>query len=194
MKKFLITIIFGQIYLNLLSQIQPNYRTYVKGNKLYFNKKLPVYFWISTDSVNTQQDELLTSEVSAKYSNPMYFDTQGYNTFQCNTTDKKPKGISKNTTYKIYADDYPSSLEVNFKGSLMSNSPKTYKKGLQIVAKSKDYTSGVFAIFYSLNNSDFIVYNSPIVFENAGEYFLKIYAEDNTGNISETKTYKFVVK
>lgn len=194
MKNFISTILFGLICLNLSAQIQPNYRTYVKDNKLYYNKNLPVYFWISSDSSNTSQDVILTSEISAKYSNPMYFDTEGFNTFQCNTSDKKPKGKTNNTTFKIYADDYPPSLEINFKGTLIVSSPKTYKKGLQIIAKAKDYISGIYAIYYSLNNASFEIYNSPIKFENTGEYNLKVYVEDNTGNISEIKTYKFIVK
>ncbi len=48
-------------------------------NKLYYNRHLPVYFWISTSPGDNGQDVLLKPKIK-KYANPYYWDTEGKNT------------------------------------------------------------------------------------------------------------------
>lgn len=47
--------------------------------KLYMNKSQPMYLWISTSPGNESEKIRLESEKHKKYSNPFYFDTEGYN-------------------------------------------------------------------------------------------------------------------
>ena len=161
---------------------------------------MPVYFWISTSPTDNSKDILLKSQKSEAYTNPMYFDTDGFNTIQysyaVDTTSKKRANPPKQVVFKVYADGYNPVIKAYFNGTrkYYGNGSITYSNNLSVKLTAIDGMSGIDKIMYSLNNGDFKEYSERIKFSEAGEFELKFYAQDNTGNRSETKTHKFIIE
>ncbi len=197
MKKIIILSILIVSICKLYAQ-DNNFTWFEKDNKLYYNRNLPVYFWISTSPDNNSQDILMTSKTSEKYANPMYFDSDGYNTLQyANAVDTNTKKIaypSQTAVFKVYVDGFAPTINAYFKGTRKYSGGKlVYNKNLQITIDAKDYMSGVDKIMYSVNNETFKEYTNPIIFSESGDYIFEFYATDNTGNKSITKKYEFQI-
>jgi hypothetical protein len=80
----------------LQGQDQPKHekKIYVSPEgKMYVNKALPLYLRIATSPDDNAKTWLLRSEETARYSNPMYLDTEGYNTF------RSPSAVDTATSY-----------------------------------------------------------------------------------------------
>lgn len=186
----LLLIIFSSFY----AQTE-NYTTFQKDGNLYFNKNLPIYFWLSTSADDNSKDILMQSQSTKKYANPMYFDTDGYNTLQTNSaTDDKGENI-KHITFKIYSDANPPEVNSKFLGTRKYiNGKFIYKKGLKIALLADDSNSGVAKIFYSINSNEYFEYKSKIIFETPGLFEFKYYAVDNTGNNSKIHTFHFSIE
>lgn len=167
--------------------------------KLYVHGELPLFLWLSTSPDEGAKKYMLQSEESAQYSNPMYFDLDGYNTFRSpsavDTSTKKPVYPLRDVVFEVYADksvpqttiDYGESAPYSFEGKLyvMGNT--------KITLVSKDKYSGVETTFYSMDGGNFVKYTQPITFTEEREYKLKFYALDNVGNHEEVteKTYVY---
>jgi len=121
-----------------------DYHWFEKNGKLYYNRNVPVYFWVSTSPTDNSFDVLLTSEGTKKYANPMYFDSEGYNTFQTahavDTTTKKPVYPSQHAIFKIYVDGYAPTLSAFFQGTkrYYSHSKPVYSLNLKVKLIAKD--------------------------------------------------------
>jgi len=199
MKKiiFFINIIFISYF--CISQ-NADYKIVQKKDKIYYNRNLPVYVWISTSQDNNSNDILLTSSMSKNYTNPMYFDSEGYNTFNIknavDTTTKKIAYPSQTVSFKVYVDGYAPTVNSKFIGTRkqQTNGTYYYKSGLKIELFAKDFMSGIESIFFSINMSDFQKYKEPLLFNTTGEFLLKYYALDYTGNKSEIKNHTFIIK
>jgi len=195
MKKLIFSFIFVTLNFIIIFAQNKDYKIVEKDGKIYYNKNLPVYFWITTSPNDNSDDVLLTSHSTKAYANPMYFDTQGYNTIQTNYASNSPNGKSGHQEYKIYADSYPPILNVYFKGTRKYISGAFYyNKKLKIVMQAKDYISGVEKIEYSINGSEYMEYSEPLTFEKEGKYKLECFAIDYVGNKSNISTYNFNIK
>ena len=194
MKNLILTIFFI-IQAVILTAQNSEYKIAENDGKLYYNRHLPVYLWISRSPDSNDADVLMTSHKTKAYVNPMYFDSDGYNTFQ---TAHASDSIGKHNGYaifKVYVDGYAPQMNVFFSGTRhYSNGKYYYSKGLEIKITAKDYNSGVDKIYYSIDNQEFKIYSKPLSFNEVGDYVLKVYAVDRTGNSTKIKTYKFSVK
>ncbi len=194
MKNLILSIFFILQSFILLSQ-NSEYKIVESNGKLFYNRHLPVYLWISRSPNSNFGDVLMTSHKTKAYTNPMYFDSDGYNTFQ---TAYASDSIGKHKGYaifKVYVDGYPPQMNIIFKGTRHYYGGKYYySKGLKIKIIAKDYNSGVDEIYYSVDNQDFKIYSEPLSFDESGDYVLKTYAVDKTGNSTKIKTYKFKIK
>jgi hypothetical protein len=194
MKKLQIIVLFLSFF-SFINAQNSNFHWFEKNGKIYYNKNLPVYFWISTTPNDNSGDVLMTSQRSKRFVNPMYFDTEGYNTFQTDYASDSTLRRDNHAVFKVYADSYPPDVYASFKGIRSYIGGKfIYKKGLRILLYAKDYISGTEKILYSMNKSDFVEYSQPIVFTNRGKFVFRFYAIDNTGNKSRVHTYRFSVK
>ena len=198
MKNFISILIFTIFFANLSAQ-NSNYHWFEKDGKLYYNRNMPVYFWISTTPNNNSGDVLMTSHQTKKYANPMNFDTEGYNTLQTayavDTTTKKTVYPPQHAIFKIYVDGYEPTVNARINGTRKYiNGEFYYKKGIKISFYAKDFTSGVENIYFAINNDEFQVYQEPVEISLSGSYTVKYYAIDNTGNQSKIKTLKFSVE
>lgn len=167
--------------------------------KFYINKHLPVYLWLSTSPNENAEKKRLYSDDSKKYTNPLYFDTEGFNSIR---TPSKVDTVSKKVVYpiediifEVYSDGIAPISKHKFENvrPFVKNNISYIKGETQISIKSKDGMSGIEKIYYSLNNSPYTEYKDPLIIDKAGEYTLKYYAVDNVGNVENTKEIKFSV-
>ncbi|MBN2821044.1 MAG: chitobiase/beta-hexosaminidase C-terminal domain-containing protein [Bacteroidales bacterium] len=201
MKRFYIVVLLCILFLNLYSQQKPTYEKKVyksPDGKLFVNKELPVYVWLSTSPDESAQKYRLISEEMPQYSNPMYFDTDGYNTLRSpsavDTSTHKTIYPLRDVVFEIYADrntpvtkiDFGESTPFTFEGKLFVQS------NTKISLLSSDALSGVENIYYSLDGADYTIYNQALTLSQEKEYTLKYYAVDHVGNVEETAELKLV--
>ncbi len=160
-----------------------------KDGKLYVNKDLGIYLWLSTSPNKEDPMHRLTSIESEKYSNPFYFDTDGYNTVRSNSAvDPDTRKIVyplQDIIFKVYADSRPpvTSL-IKVKGQLINRSGKLYGgNNLSYVIKAKDVVSGVENTYYSINGGVYNTFLDTISLDTDGETVLKVYSTDKVGNL-----------
>ena len=199
MKNIFLLVIFFSFFSNIFSQ-NSNYHWYENNDKLYINRHQPSYLWVSTTPDNNNEDILLKSQKSKAYTNPMYFDTDGFNTIQysyaVDTTTRKRVYPPKQVIFKVYVDGYDPITKAHFYGTrkYYGNGKIVYSKNLKIKLTAEDGLSGIDKIMFSLNDSDYKEYSEKLVFSEDGEFKFMFYALDNTGNRSKIKTYNFVIE
>lgn len=159
-----------------------------EDNKLYINKNKGVYLWISTSPDPDGEKIRLVSDSSQKYSNPLYFDTEGYNTVRSpsavDTNTKKTVYPIRDIIFEVYADGLPPSSKAVYKYShtKTKDGKKYYSGPLSISLTSKDKVSGIQHLFYSLNSNTSSEYAATLSGAKEGENILKYYSIDKVGN------------
>ena len=167
--------------------------------KLYIQKSLPIYFRISNSPDESATSYLLESEETKKYANPMYLDTEGYNTFRSpscvDTVTKQVVYPIQDIIYEIYSDSKsPLSNAVFGDKSPFQKNGKFYTQGqLKLQITSKDEMSGVNTIYYSVDSGAYKEYVEPIEFSKEKEYVIKYYAIDNVGNDEDIKMINLII-
>ncbi len=157
--------------------------------KLYIQKELPVYIWMSTSTNGESEKYRLESEVTYKYSNPMYFDTEGYNTVRSpwavDTSTRVVVYPKRDIIFEVYADSESPVTKVDFgEGVLYEESGKLHLgSGTLITLTAEDKLSGVENILFSINGAAYQPYREPIPINEEKEYTLKYYSVDNVGNV-----------
>ncbi len=174
-------------------------KTYVAPDgKLYVQKELPVYIWMSTSPNDNSVKYRLHSEETYKYSNPMYFDTEGYNTVRSpsavDTSTKKVVYPMRDIIYEVYADSRSPVTKVDFgEGVLFKEEGKLHVgSGTIITLSAKDELSGVENIYVSMDGAGYKPYTDPIPIQVEKEYKLKYYSVDNVGNVEKVHEYTLV--
>ena len=88
--------------------VKPAKKAFQEEQKVFINKALGIYLWISTSPDPNSQKFRLFSDSSSKYSNPMYFDTEGFNSFRTpsavDTSSKQIKLPLEDIIFDVYAD------------------------------------------------------------------------------------------
>lgn len=177
-------------------QLQHPIKYYIaEDGKIYWNKKLPVYIRIAP----TPQDTgiLMKSEKTSDYTNPYYLDTEGINRIRSRWATNQQTGATVypqfEVIWEVYADGIPPVSKLVFSNSA------NYKKGtndyygdkVNIQIQSTDATSGVAAIYYSLNGEPYKPYSTELKIDKEGAQFIKFYAVDNVGNVETPKEKQF---
>jgi hypothetical protein len=165
-----------------------------EDGKLYINKELPIYFRIATSADEGAETYLLMpSADSKKYANPMYLDTEGYNTFRSpskvDTITKKTIYPLQDIIYEIYSDSKAPVSKFSF------TNLKPYKKDsiyflsetLEIKFNVNDATSGLNATYISINGLEYKKHISSVILNEEKLYKIKYYSVDNVGNAETPK-------
>lgn len=174
--------------------------TYINEKGRFFvNKNLGVYLWLSTSPDENAPKHRLFSETSPQYSNPFYFDTEGWNTIrtpsQVDTATKKVIMPLQNIIFEVYSDSKSPQTAIDLgKVPLYTTTGGILYcgKGLQVSLTAKDETSGVKTLYVSVNGQPFQEYSQPVALNEQKEYTIKFYSVDNVGNPEETKEKKVV--
>ena len=181
-------------------QLQHQKKMYVDENgRFYMNRHLPVYFFVSNDASGKDMHKL-KSETSPQYSNPAYFDMDGYNTWrtpsQVDTVTKKVVLPKQDIKFEVYADGkapFTTSKFIEAPRYYNPNGTIYYGVGLKVDLSAKDNVSGVEQIFYSINGAAFQKYTSPVAISTEGNFNFKYYSVDNVGNAEQTRSKEFIV-
>lgn len=166
--------------------------------RIYINKNLPIYVRISTSPEEGAESYLLQSESTADYANPMYLDTEGINTFRSpSAIDKETKEYVyplRDVVFEVYSDSKAPVTKPDY-GNVLTvfKDGKVYCGGrTKLTLEASDATSGVEAIYYSMDGGAFTEYSGPLPLENEKEYTVKFYSVDKVGNAEEPKE-RFII-
>ncbi len=170
-----------------------------EDNKLYINKDQGVYLWISTSPDDQSEKIRLQSDSSKRYTNPMYFDTEGYNTVRSpsavDTSTRRVLYPIRDIIFEVYADGLPPVSQSTYRSDIMRtiSGKKYYGNDLTISIKSRDAVSGVQNVYYILNSMTNNEYTGELKGFQEGENLLRYYAVDKVGNIEKTKEEAFYI-
>lgn len=191
-----ILLLLWGINLGITAQKQPQHDKKVYKSpegKLFIQKELPVYVRLATSPGDNAPTYLLQSESSKKYTNPMYFDMEGYNSFrspsQVDTVTKKPVLPKQDVVFEIYADSESPLTIAKFNNTDVHKiKDKTYLRGKATISlTAKDALSGVESIYYSVDSADYQVYTTELALGTEKQYIIKYYSVDNVGNVEGIK-------
>jgi hypothetical protein len=166
------------------------YRT--PEGRLYINKDLPVYLRISP-TPDASDSYLLKSEETKEYTNPMYFDTEGYNSirspWKVDPKTKKTAYPKGEVIFEVYADSKAPSTKIDFgTNRLISRENKTIiGEKIKLTFQTYDAIAGVENIYYSINKTPYKAYKDPLNLNEEKLYDIKYYAVDHVGNVEEEK-------
>lgn len=167
--------------------------------KLYCNKKLPIYLWVSTSPDPSSEKIKLESEDSRAYVNPFYFDTEGFNSIRTpskvDTVTKKVLVPLQDILWEVYADSYSPTTSIQYVNAALYRKEKNLyvADGLKVGFRAEDALSGIEKTFYSVDSSAFQEYKDSLSFPQEKEYVVKFYSVDNVGNAEPTTTKKFTI-
>lgn len=201
------SILWGTLILvlpfSMLAQEQLNHPKKVFVNpegKIFINKEAPIYFRVATSPDDNAPSYLLPSEETKKYSNPMYFDTEGKNTLRSpsavDPVTKKTIQPLRDVLFDVYSDGKAPATNAN----ILSNKKKVinnivfYGKDMKIDFRPADEVSGVEASYISVNGSAYAQINSDnSSFGEEKDYSVKYYSVDQVGNVEIPLNLKFSV-
>lgn len=169
-----------------------------EDGKLYIQKTLPVYLYISTSDADDAEIIKLESEDSKKYTNPLYFDTEGYNSIRTpskvDTVTKKIVYPVEDIIFEVYSDSRAPKTFIKNRNKGYLNAGKRYFSGeFSLDFEASDVHSGVNTIYYSINESKFEKFSKPIQLLQEKEYRVVFYAIDNVGNAEENKSETIII-
>jgi len=179
--KYILFIIFLLLSNIGLAQIQHTEieKSYVDGEKIFWNKKLPIYITLSSPNLD-----------GVMLKKPFYLDTEGINylrtKWEMDSTGKYVYPFGEQI-WKIYADSKAPKTKVNFisKETYVFRGKRYYGDDLKIELVGEDELSGVDKIYYSINGKNFTLYENFIIFEAGIDIDLKFYSVDNVGNVEK---------
>jgi hypothetical protein len=190
------------VSVDMLAQQQlPAEKKIAYGNdgRIFINKELGVYLWISNSPDENSKKIRLVSDSSVKYSNPMYFDTQGFNTFRSpscvDTTTKRMLYPEQEIIFEVYADSKPpvTKPKILYNNERNLNNKIFYSGQVKIVLSGNDILSGVDKTYYSISGNPFNIYSDTLKITTEGDNSLKFYSCDKTGNIENVEQLKFTI-
>ncbi len=164
---------------------------------VYWNKALPLYISLSTEPNGEHIN--LESRSQPQCDNPFYLDTEGINFIRTRwAVDKETKQYirpQQELMWEVYADSKAPVSHAKFTSSKMiiKDGKHIYGGKTRILLSSKDVTSGIQEINFSINGKAYQKYTNPIELTQAGDYTIKYFAVDLVGNVEEDKTLNFTI-
>ncbi len=170
----------------------------VKDGKIYWNKSLPVYLFVSTKPDGSDMMRL-ESTSTKEYANPMYFDTEGINYIRhkwaIDPETGKPVSPELEVQFEVYNDGMPPITTADIEGKNRYNNGSTifYGEKVTVTLSAEDGLSGVDQIYQVVNGAQFVAYKQPIELTQGGTYTVQYYAADQVGNVEKVQEKKFVL-
>jgi hypothetical protein len=198
MRYLLIACTLAFTTLNVVAQkYPPKHYTDSATGKLYWNKALPVYIWVS--STPDSAELRLNKPVNKLYADPVYLDADGVNYIRTKyAVDPKTMQMAQpqqEAMLEIYGDGVAPSTASSYDIAKKYEIPGRvfYGPSLYVTLTADDKTSGVENIYYSINNGPWTVYNNRLLLSAQGDYTVRYYAVDNVGNMSDIGRQVFTV-
>ncbi|UCH15565.1 MAG: hypothetical protein JSV22_06275 [Bacteroidales bacterium] len=201
-KLYLLVAVISASYFFLSGQepLEHEKRIYVSPDgRMFIQKSLPIYLRMTNSPDENTESYLLKSEITSDFSNPMYLDTEGYNTFRSpwivDTATLKPIFPREDIIFEIYADSKPPVTSIDYgEVTIFKTQGAIYTgKNSEITLEADDQTSGVENIYFSVDGSDFQAYNYPVIIDQEKEYVVKYYSADNVGNAETVNSVNIIL-
>ena len=197
--RILYTSVLTLFTISLLAQTEPKHEKKIykdEDGKVYVNKSLPVYLSVSTKP-DGSDSEILDGKNPA-YSSPMYLDSEGYNTirspWQVDPETRKVVYPKAEVIFELYADSQAPETVISYDSPGLKNMDgKVVMQGGAVLLTSSDETSGIEAIYYSIDNGTYNKYSDPINLDAEKESSIKYYAVDFVGNVEEASTVNILI-
>ncbi|MFW6267999.1 MAG: OmpL47-type beta-barrel domain-containing protein, partial [Marinilabiliaceae bacterium] len=171
-----------------------------EDGKLYINKDLPVYVRIASSPDEDAESWLLKSEKTEEYTNPMYLDTEGWNSLRSpSAVDSATRETAvpiQDVVFDMYADGLAPSTNLQYGTSEFFENDGIifFGNDIDLEFDASDEMSGIEDVYYSINGKDYQPAGEyPLDITEEGEYKLKFYAVDNVGNVEEPQTFRFTI-
>jgi len=176
---------------------KPKHYTDTASGKLYWNKRLPVYLWVS--STPDSAEERLNKPSNKLYADPFYLDDEGINyikhKYAIDPQTQQPVQPLQDAALEIYGDGVAPGTASTFDiaKKYEAQGKIYYGPGLTVGITADDKTSGVDEIYYAINNPNYNTYTNRLPIAVQGDYILKYYAVDHVGNMSAITQQAFTV-
>lgn len=199
MDKLIIIVTLLTIILNPLTSQIPSSTYKGEDNRLYINKEEGIFIWISTSPDENSEKIRLMSDTSCQYTNPMYFDTEGYNTVRSpsavDTSTKKVVLPLHDIIFEVYVDGLSPATNISFPGATSKIIDGNLFLGgeFKIKLTSKDAVSGISNTYFMLNGNDFKPFTQEFDITKEGKTSISYYSIDNVGNKEEVQTKDFYI-
>lgn len=197
MKRLLSLLIPVLATLTVAAQSYPAKHYTDTSGRLYWNKRLPVYLWVS--STPDSAEERLNKPANKLYADPLYLDNEGVNyikhQFAVDPKTHEPVQPPQDAALEIYADGVAPSTASSFEAAKKYEAQGKiyYGPGLTVGITADDKTSGVDNIYYAVNSNNYNTYGNKLSIGTQGDYQLKYYAVDHVGNMSNISQQVFTV-
>lgn len=174
----------------------PRYWQDSASGRLYWNKALPAYLFLSSTPTPLAGTAPLNGQGAEGEGTPFFFDTEGINYLRTrwavNPTTGQTIEPKREILWPVWADGIPpkSIRKVVYSDPSAQPNDTTHRHVL-ITLEATDAMSGVEMIYYSLNGQPYEPYLEPIRVEEEGEFTLYYYAEDHVGNQEPVREYPF---
>jgi hypothetical protein len=171
-----------------------------KNDRLFTNKALGLYLWLSTSPDENSEKFRLMSDSSKKHTNPMYFDTEGYNTFRSpscvDTNSKRVIFPLQDIVFEVYSDSRAPETKILISGEKVKTkkNKQVYKGKADVGFNAYDATSGIESIYYSINGQSYTKYTEKFSIQTTGENLIKFYSTDIVGNREEPKKHQIIIE
>jgi hypothetical protein len=172
---------------------------HAEDGKIYVQKSLPVYLYFSTEPNKKGEMYQLPSDSTPRFTNPMYLDTEGYNSIRSpsavDTVTKETHFPLTDVMFELYADSKAPQTKMNYDVSKKYFDGKILYigKNLKIDFKSWDEHSGIEQILVSIDSTGYEKYEDSIVLDKEKVYTIDYYACDKVGNAEDAKNKAFSV-
>ena len=166
--------------------------------KLYINKNEPVYLRIATSPEEDTESFLLEGKGNSKYINPMYFDTEGYNSirspWKVDPETKEYVFPKEDVIFEVYADSKPpvTKLQVETENAVEEGQKLIIGGKTKLRLNASDALSGVAQIYYSIDQAPYQKFSQPIDIDEEKSFLLKYYSIDHVGNAEKPKNKTIV--
>lgn len=166
--------------------------------KLYINKEAPLYISIGSSPEDTG-NYLLKSEKTPQFANPMYLDSEGYNTirspWKIDPETKQYVFPKEDVVFELYADSEAPRTTIDMSTENIQVEKNTIYVGREadLQFNAQDEMAGVKDIYYSVDREDYQKYSRPVKLNEEKKIILKYYAVDHVGNAEEPKKNEIVM-
>lgn len=196
---FIIIVLFSiQALTQELIQHEKGFYTDEDG-KLYIQKSLPLYLWMTNSPNQHDKPVLLKSEATNQFANPLFLANEGLNILRSpsavDTSTLEVIHPHKPIIFEVYADSKPPYTEYIAKESkaYWSGLKLYYGDNLIVFLQASQGLSGLNKTYFSVNGEPYKVYTDSLLFNKAGEYKIKYYSVDNVGNMEPVKSKSFII-
>jgi len=168
-----------------------------EDGKVYFQKSMEVYLWVTSNPNDPTNAKKLTDQDSV---NHFHLDTEGKNTIRSpwRVDPKTGEYVTprEDVVFDVFADGINPVTYIKFLEApkFIKNNNTYYGKGLKVNLDAKDSGSGIESTFIAVNNSkDYKSFSTQLNIDKEDENIINYYSIDNVGNSETIKSKKIIV-